>query len=442
MIVSVALIGRFAARKLHQPSVLGELLMGVFIGNYFAYEGYELILVLREGTAGMDIVSLSLAGYSWEEAACKVLGEDTGLALLDILRGPEGGVYLRVLQATDVFSEYGVVFLLFHVGLDTCIAELRQVGADSLRVAILGVLAPFGLGMLTALVLLPQASSAEHMFLAATLGATSIGITARVLRDLNRIRSREAKIVLGAAVMDDVLGLILLAIVSGIVVTGSVAIGAVAHTILLAMLFIMGSLFLGPYLVKFLVWLFCRMEILETKLFISFIFVMTLAWVADLAGLAPIVGAFAAGLLIMDEYFKPCTRYHQDGFLIKDLFAPLEAILAPIFFVLMGMQVKLETFLDWHVILLAVSLIIVGVIGKLVTGLVAGQGVNRLSVGIAMMPRGEVGLVFASVGKGLGVISAPTFSAVVLMVIVTTLAAPPLLKWTLGEGPPAKGGEQ
>jgi Kef-type K+ transport system membrane component KefB len=249
--------------------------------------------------------------------------------------------------------------------------------------------------------------------------------------------------VLGAAVLDDVLGLMLLSIVSGIVVTGSVELLAVARTTVLAVMFIIGSVVLGPYLVRFLVWLFCRMDILETKLFISFIFAMTLAWIANMVGLATIVGAFAAGLLILDSHFKPCTRYHRhDKYTIKELFAPLEAILAPIFFVLMGMQVKLEAFLDWHVILLALSLVVVAVIGKLVTGLaVKSPGIKRMAVGIAMMPRGEVGLVFASVGKGLGVVSAPTFSAIVLMIIVTTLATPPLLKWNLGEAPPDKGGE-
>ena len=276
MIVSAALIGRFAARKFHQPSVLGELLVGVFIGNYFAYQGHELILVLREGTAAMDIASLALQGFSWENAACKVLGEDKGLEFIDILRSPEGGTYLRVLQAMDVFSRYGVVFLLFHVGLDTCVAELRQVGADSIRVAVVGVVAPSALGFTAALLLMTEASSAEHLFLAATLSATSIGITARVLRDLNQIRSKESQLVLGAAVLDDVLGLILLAIVSGMVITGSVELLAVARTTVLAVLFIIGSVIIGPYLVRFLVWLFCRMDILETKLFISFIFAMTL----------------------------------------------------------------------------------------------------------------------------------------------------------------------
>jgi Kef-type K+ transport system membrane component KefB len=433
MIVSSALLGRFAARKFHQPSVLGELIVGMFIGNIFTLLGYELIVILREGTAILDIPKLALAGLTWEEAACKVLGEEVGMEYLSILRGPEGGRYIQVAQAVDIFSRYGVVFLLYHVGLDTSLAQLKQVGSNSLRVAVIGVLAPFSLGYLASWLLLPGASYAEFMFIAATLGATSIGITARVLKDLHQTHSQEAQIVLGAAVMDDILGLIILSIVSGIVMTGSVEISSIARTIVLALMFIGGALLLGPYMIKFLIWLLCRLDILEAKLFISFIFVMALAWIANLVGLATIVGAFTAGLLMLDSQFKPCRRYHQDRYTIKELFAPLEAILAPIFFVLMGIQVKLESFFDWQVIGLAITLLAAAVIGKLVTGIVAGKGIKRWAIGLGMMPRGEVGLVFASVGKGLGVIETSTFSAIVLMVVITTMATPPLLKLSLGE---------
>ncbi len=167
---------------------------------------------------------------------------------------------------------------------------------------------------------------------------------------------------------------------------------------------------------------------------------MALAWLANLVGLATIVGAFAAGLLLLDSHFKAWGDHRRHKYSIKELFAPLEAILVPIFFVLMGIQVKLETFLDWHVLLLSTGLILVAVIGKIVSGLgVLEQGRNRLAVGVGMLPRGEVGLVFASIGISLKVIDSATFSAVVLMVIVTTLVTPPLLKITLGQGGQAPG---
>lgn len=166
-------------------------------------------------------------------------------------------------------------------------------------------------------------------------------------------------------------------------------------------------------------------------MFISFLFVMALAWLAHLVGLATIVGAFAAGVILHDGYFRYWGDYRQHRFGIKDLIAPLETIMVPIFFVLMGIQVKLETFLDWHVVKMAAGLLVAAIIGKVLCGYVAGRGANRLAIGIGMMPRGEVGLVFASIGKSLGVMSDALFSAIILMVIVTTLATPPLLKLSL-----------
>jgi len=303
-----------------------------------------------------------------------------------------------------------------------------------LRVAVLGVIAPFSMGFVVAWLVDPAASHAEHMFLAATLGATSIGITARVLRDLGQQYSDEAHVIVGAAVMDDVLGLIMLAIVSGIVVTGSAAVPEILRTTLLATLFIVAVLILGPYIIKLLIRMLRRLDVMEAKLFISFTFVMALAWLANLVGLATIVGAFAAGLLLLDSHFSHWGDHRRHRYSIKDLFAPLEAIMVPIFFVLMGMQVKLETFLHREVVVMAAGLLVAAMLGKLLAGWGARASLRRLPIGIGMMPRGEVGLVFASIGKSLDVIDTATFSAVVLMVIVTTLATPPLLKATLGQG--------
>ena len=436
LILIAALAGRYIARRLGQPSVLGELLMGVFLGNLLFYFHYDLIVILREGTACLDIASHALAGYSWHDAAILVVGQEGGPKFLEVIQSPMGGDYLKVAQVVDVFSRYGVIFLLFHVGLDTCVAELREVGVPSLRVAVIGVLAPFALGFAVAWFLVPESGHSEHMFLAATLSATSIGITARVLNDLNRQGSQEAHIVIGAAVMDDILGLVMLAIVSGIVVTGSLEMADVTRTILLSLLFITSALFLGPYIIDLLIRLLHGMDVSEAKLFVSFIYVMLLAWVANLVGLATIVGAFAAGLLLMDSHFTAWGDHRDHKYSIKELFAPLESILVPIFFVLMGIQVKLETFLDWTVVSLALGLLCAAVLGKIVSGLGAPAGMNRLAVGVGMMPRGEVGLVFASIGRSLGVVDNATFSAIVLMVVITTLATPPWLKRLLGQGEP------
>jgi Kef-type K+ transport system membrane component KefB len=196
---------------------------------------------------------------------------------------------------------------------------------------------------------------------------------------------------------------------------------------------------LGPRILELMIRLLSRLDVMEAKLFISFIFVMTLAWLANLVGLATIVGAFAAGLLMLDSQFEHWGDYRAHRYSIKELFAPIEAIMVPVFFVLMGMQVKLETFLDWRVILMAAGLLVAAMAGKIAAGWGAGPELKRLSVGLGMMPRGEVGLVFASIGKSLGVIDTATFSSVVLMVIVTTLATPPLLKLSMGQGPHPDG---
>ncbi len=430
LIIAFALLGRYLARRLGQPSVMGELIMGILLGNLLYFFGVDFITVLREGTAVFDIVERALAGQSWEAAAAEVLPADKAGEILAILQGPGGADILHVVQAVDLFSRYGVIFMLFLVGLETSLQELRRVGSDSVRVALIGVAAPFVLGFATALVLLPEKSLDTDLFIAAALCATSVGITARVLRDLNQHRSPEAHVILGAAVMDDVLGLVILTIVSGIVVTGGLDLGHISETVLKAALFLAGALWLGPAFLRAVIHLMRRMALVEAKLFVSFLFVMLLAWLANLAGLATIVGAFAAGVILHDGYFQ---AWHERGggqrpFSIQELVAPLEAVLAPVFFVLMGIQVKVETFLDLQVVLLALGLLLAAVVGKLASGWGAAAPANRWAIGLGMMPRGEVGLIFASIGKGLGVIDDALFASVVLLVIITTLITPPALK--------------
>lgn len=166
-------------------------------------------------------------------------------------------------------------------------------------------------------------------------------------------------------------------------------------------------------------------------MFVSFLFVMVLAWLANLVGLATIIGAFAAGVILNDGYFRHWGEGEELRQPIRDLIAPLEAIMAPLFFMLMGIQVKLETFLDTTVLVMASGLLVAAIVGKLVSGIGAHRGVKRWVVGVGILPRGEVGLIFASIGKGLGVIGDALFSAVVLMVVITSVMTPPLLKWVL-----------
>ena len=259
-----------------------------------------------------------------------------------------------------------------------------------------------------------------------------MGITANVLREMGRDKSREGHIIIGAAVGDDILGLVLLAVVSGIIVSGSVNIAEIATVIVVSSLFLVAAATLGPVIVRFAASVLGRLDIVEAKMFTSYLFVMLLAWMANLAGLATIIGAFAAGIVLHDSYFREHAGEEEERVVsIRELIMPLEVILVPIFFILIGIQVKLETFFSWPVVTLAGGLLVAAIIGKLACGLGAFQSRSRWVIGIGMVPRGEVGLVFAAIGRTLGVIDDSIFAAIALMVIVTTVIAPPWLKLAL-----------
>jgi Kef-type K+ transport system membrane component KefB len=431
-ILLFAVIGRFAARRFGQPTVLGELLMGIVLGNLAWYLGFDLITVLREGPRVFEVVSQTLAGTPIQQVATGIFGAEKGAEIVRIVTGPAGGQVMQVAQTVDVFSRYGVIFLLFMVGLEADLEDLRRVGGDSIRVALIGVAAPFLLGFATVALMRPEMPFNSDLFIAATLGATSVGITANVLRDLGRSNSKEGHIILGAAVADDVLGLIVLAVVSGIVVSGSIDMVEVILVVLVSALFLIGAVIVGPSIVSMAAKIMGRLDIVEAKMFTSYLFVMILAWVANIAGLATIIGAFAAGIVLSDQFFRDYELANKRPVRIRELIMPLEVILVPIFFILIGIQVKLESFFSWPVVLLGAGLLVAAVLGKIACGLGASKPVNKLAVGVGMMPRGEVGLVFAAIGRTLGVIDDAVFSAIVLMVMTTTLLAPPLLKFVLG----------
>jgi Kef-type K+ transport system membrane component KefB len=378
-ILAFAILGRVGARRLGQPTVVGELLMGILIGNVGYLLGIDLIALLREGPQVFELVHEALSCESMEQAAISIFGPEVGAQLTGILMGPRGGELMQVAHAVDTFSRYGVIFMLFMVGLKTNVDELRTVGKDSARVALLGVALPFALGMAVVWLMRPTLELGSSLFIAATLGATSIGITANVLDELDYGKSREGRIILGAAVYDDILGLIILAIVSGIVVTGSVAIGEMIQVVVVSAAFLAAVISLGPRIVRISASIMQRLDFVEAKMFTS-----------------------------------------------------LEVILVPIFFILIGIQVKIETFVSIPVATVALGLLVAAILGKLACGIGAARPANKLVIGIGMVPRGEVGLVFAAIGRTLGVIDDSMFAAVVLMVIITSLIAPPWLKVAVG----------
>lgn len=388
------------------PAVLGELLLGVVLGN------------------------LGLVGLHYFDAISK----DPIILFL---------------------SELGVIILLLQIGLETRLQELVRVGPRAMLVAIIGIVLPFILGAFVAgPYLTPNPNLHTNLFLGATLAATSVGITGRVFRDLGFLNALEAKVVLGAAVIDDVLGLVLLAVVTGLVQAGSVSPGEVGRIIASAALFLGGSISIGRLLAPRISYGLSRLDAGPSMLFALVLATgLFLAWLAHAVGLAPIIGAFAAGLLFEPVFLRhfEIPKIVQDanpivGEIPHSQRAPLEKILAhhthrqheqmieplgyffvPVFFVLTGMQVNLQALSNPMVLVTALAITVLAIAGKLAAGFLAGRGANPWIVGWGMVPRGEVGLIFATVGRQLGVIDESLFSVVVIMVILTTLITPPCL---------------
>lgn len=429
LIFTLAIAGRYLAKLFNQPGVLGELLMGVLLGNVCYFFGMQLMVVLREGSSVFNIMRDMLAGLSLTQAVSdNIPNVLNAQEVIRALSDSDGIEYIKIGYTLDMFSRYGVIFLLFMVGLESSVQELKHTGQESVRVALIGVIAPIILGFAVASFLIPEASYQAHLFVAATLSATSIGITARVLSEMKKLKTREARTILGAAMLDDVLGLIILAVVSSIVINDRVDLSDLTRVIMSTVIFFTAVLWVAPWVIRLLVRCTRFLDLWEAKLVVTFIFVMLLAWLATIVQLASIIGAFTAGMMMDDSYFSGREGASQPATRIKNLVAPLESLLAPLFFMLIGIQVKLEAFLDWHVLFMSAGLIVAAIVGKLLSGLGGHQKDDRLLIGIGMLPRGEVGLVFASIGRTLGVISDQLFAAIILMVIVTTIIAPPWLK--------------
>jgi Kef-type K+ transport system membrane component KefB len=390
VLILAAKIGGELAIRLKQPAVLGELIVGIVLGN------------------------LSFGGFA-----------------------PFHPIATN--ETIEVLAGIGALILLFEVGLESTVAQMLSVGLTSLFVAALGVVVPFALGWGVGAWLLPDASSYVHAFLGATLSATSVGITARVLQDLGASRSPEARIILGAAVIDDVLGLVILGAVSGAIVAAAQGLPfstiSAAKTTAAATVFLVGALIVGTTLAPRLFSMASMLQGRGVLVTVSLSLCFLLAWASSLIGLAPIVGAFAAGLVLEEVHFKDFAPRGERP--LEELLRPISDVLVPVFFVLMGLRTDLSAFVRPDPVGLAAALIVVAIIGKQVCGLgVIGSGVDRLTVGIGMIPRGEVGLIFANVGAGLMLAGQPiidrtTFSAVVAMVVVTTMVTPPALKWSL-----------
>ncbi len=376
--------------RLGQPAVLGEILAGVVLGN------------------------LNLLGWGWFD-------------------------WLTEQPTFQGLAEIGVILLLFEVGLESDMGKMARAGAAATAVACIGVIVPVALGFGVHQLLVPEATWHVHLFVGAVLAATSVGITARVLRDLGRLDTPTARVILGAAVIDDVIGLVVLSVVVGIVKAADTGQTLAAWEIIRIAVFAIGFLVAAALLGRpASIALFRVVSFLQIRgvlLAAALAFCFAVAYLAALVGLHPIVGAFAAGLVLEEVSYRDLAGREEHGLEVQ--LKPIASFLVPVFFVYTGALVDLGA-VSGDILLLAGALTAVAIVGKQACALAAfGPGVDRLSVGIGMIPRGEVGLIFATVGTttllaGKAVVSPGSYAAAVIMVMITTLVTPSLLAWSLG----------
>ena len=397
ILLAAKLFGEVAER-LKQPAVLGELIAGVVLG------ASVLGIIPTDGT-------------------------------------------LR--EMVHLLAEVGVAVLLFEIGLETDLKEMFRVGGAATTVAIVGVAAPFLLGFFYWSIATPAIGTHSAgvtdtlvaVFVGATLTATSVGITARVLTDLGQIHTREARVVIGAAVVDDVLGLVILAIVSGLAAGATLTLFGIAMKFVIAAGFLVAAVIVGNLLAPRLFGLIDRMRVRGVLLVSALCFALTFAALAGIAGSAMIIGSFAAGIVLSStNQFDTLTER------IK----PVADVFTPVFFVSVGSGVDLSLVLPWSanfnlsVLSVGGALLVIAIIGKVVSGYSVGWGrrkLGHLAIGVGMIPRGEVGLIFAHLGLSNNILSSEAFSAVLIMVMMTTFLAPPLLKPVFRRIPARQGVE-
>ncbi len=400
LLLVAAKIGAEVAERLGQPSVLGEIMAGILVGA-------------------------------------------TGLGLLVRGVGPGGAAVFQVFDlkglaaqntygALDALAEIGAIVLLFEIGLHTDLYELRKVGKSALWVGAAGVVLPFVGGWWVAQHVLGLPSFTS-LVIGAALTATSVGITARVFQDLKLLNTAESQVVLGAAVADDVIGLVILAVISAL---GVSQVGAGSENLwflglkvtLGAVGFLVAAVFLGVKLVPGIDGVVKHLKSRGSITVLSLAFCLMMALLGEQFRLAFIIGAFAAGLVLSH---CECQNAIQEG--IK----PLADIFIPVFFAMMGTVVNLRVLvqngqIQWSLVLMTLALVAVAVVGKVVGCItVPDKNLNKMIVGLAMIPRGEVGLIYARLGIGHGWLRESAYDAVVLMVIFTTLMTPPLLRLTV-----------
>lgn len=396
-LVILLILAHLSARifnKLGVPGLIGEIVMGIIIANL-------------------------------------AIGDWSLMSMLDISMGDDPSENYEVIE---LFAELGVIFLLFTVGLDTKISDLLSVGKAAVLVAMMGVIVPFVFGF--AAIMIIDGSTIHAMFMAAAMVATSVGITARVIKDMRLIDAKESRIIIGAAVIDDVLGMIVLAVVLGMAESGTISISSIATITIMAVAFVLIVMAMAKWLVpRVHTYFHNRKEKivdktgdyhpLMNKLFLAIIVCFGFAWLADSIGLAAIIGSFLGGMLLAD--------YAWEWGLEKKIDA-ISTLFLSFFFLNVGMQINLSECASWYVVGLSLLILFLAVISKYI-GCEIGSKMgdktldkqSRSIIAIGMIPRGEVGIIVATMGYASNYISVEMYAVVVVMAVATTIIAPPLL---------------
>jgi Kef-type K+ transport system membrane component KefB len=405
-------IGSYVASRFGLTPVLGELVAGVIVG----VSALRLIVFPEGGFDASNSLIMSVLiplNQLTPESVKKIFASQT--------------------EVITVLAQLGAIIHLFEMGLESNLRTMREVGIQAFVVACVGVAVPFAAGTV-GLIYVFHVPTIAAIFAGAALTATSIGITSKILAELDQLKSREGQIIVGAAVIDDVLGIIVLAVVVNLAKTGEVNIVNIFSLVISAVILLVGSVIFGGIFNKTFVSIVNRLDKPETRgniVIPAFIFAYFMAFLGIAVRLEAILGSFAAGL-VLDEIEEHDVKQRLD-----DLIKPVADLLVPIFFVTVGARADLNVLNPFipenrNGFVIAIFLVIVAIAGKMVTGLVVfgeQNKINRLAIGIGMIPRGEVGLVFVSIGTASGVINKPLQVAIVVMVIVTTFLAPPLLRF-------------
>ena len=398
------------------PTILGELLAGVIIGA----SGLHLLVPPE--------TQVQLSGAFSDVVA--------GLAHIPPTEIPE--IYNETFGALHAVSNLGLYSLLFLTGLESELDELMAVGAQAFSVAVVGVVLPFALGTL-GLMALFHVDPIQAIFAGASMTATSIGITASVFGELGYLRTREGQIVIGAAVLDDILGIVILAVVVSLAAGGSLEIAPIVQLVVAAVLFVVVALVLSRKAAPAFDWVIDQLNAPGGKLVGSYLLLGASCFVATAIGLEAALGAFAAGLIAS-------TSKHRDE--IQVAVTPIVGLFATVFFVLVGAGMDLSVInpsdpASRSALVIAGFMFVVAIIGKVAAGwaVFGKQKTNNLVVGLGMLPRGEVGLIFLGLGTAANLLSPGLEAAILLMVIGTTFLAPVLLRIVLKDKPPEDGNE-